>query len=68
LENDPDLTRRRVREVMTKNPITVKPDMLAVEAGRILREKRIDELPVVDRGGKVIGVLDIQDLLKAGLI
>jgi arabinose-5-phosphate isomerase len=68
LEKDPDLSKRKVKEVMTKNPITINPNMLAVEAGRILREKRVDEIPVVDKDKKVVGVLDIQDLLKAGLI
>jgi len=68
LEKDPDLTKREVKEVMTKNPITVRENMLAVEAGRILRERRIDEVPVVDKDRKVVGILDIQDLLKIGLI
>lgn len=68
LETDRDLPRRRVKEVMTKNPISVSPEMLAVEAMRILREKKIDELPVVDRKKEPVGLLDVQDLLKAGLV
>lgn len=68
LETDSDLTRRRVKQVMTKNPVTVTAGMLAVEAMRILREKKIDEVPVVDKNKKPIGLLDVQDLLKAGLV
>jgi arabinose-5-phosphate isomerase len=68
LETDPDLLRRKVKEVMTKNPITVSAKMLAVEAMRILEEKKIDELPVVDKDKKPIGLLDVQDLLRAGLV
>jgi arabinose-5-phosphate isomerase len=68
LETDPDLTRRRVKDVMTKKPATVGPEMLAAEAMRILKEKKIDELPVVDRNKRPIGLLDVQDLLKAGLV
>lgn len=68
LEIDRDLLRCRVKEIMTKNPITVSPEMLAVEAMRILREKKIDELPVVDKNHKPVGLLDVQDLLKAGLV
>jgi len=68
LEKDPDLIKRKVKEVMTKDPITINANMLAVEAGRILKEKRIDEIPVTDKDKKVVGVLDIQDLLKVGLI
>ncbi|MDD5594865.1 MAG: CBS domain-containing protein, partial [Candidatus Omnitrophica bacterium] len=68
LKDDPDLSGRRVKDVMTKNPATVGPEMLAVEALRILRERKIDELPVVDKRKKPVGLLDVQDLLKAGLV
>jgi arabinose-5-phosphate isomerase len=53
---------------MTKNPTVVDKDMLAAEAMRILQEKKIDEVPVVDRKYRPIGLLDVQDLLKAGLV
>ena len=68
LEKDPDLSQRRVRDVMTKNPTTVKPLMLAAEAMRMLKDKKIDELPVIDNKGRPVGLLDIQDLLRAGLV
>ncbi|MFA4853921.1 MAG: KpsF/GutQ family sugar-phosphate isomerase [Candidatus Omnitrophota bacterium] len=68
LESDKNLTRRLVSEVMTKNPTVVNKDMLAAEAMRILQAKRIDEIPVVDKDMRPVGLLDIQDLLKAGLI
>lgn len=68
LEINHNLTQRRVKEVMTKNPITVSPDTLAVEAMRILKDKKIDEVPVVDKNRRPIGLLDVQDLLKAGLV
>ena len=53
---------------MTKDPTTISGDKLAVEALRILQDKSIDELPVVDDKKKLIGLLDVQDLLKAGLV
>lgn len=68
LELDHNLSVRRVKDVMTRNPITVTAKMLAVEAMRILKEKKIDELPVVDDKNRPIGLLDVQDLLKAGLV
>jgi arabinose-5-phosphate isomerase len=68
LETDANLARRRVEEVMTKNPVTVKPGMLAAEALRILREKKIDEVPVVDEKLRPVGLLDVQDILRAGLV
>lgn len=68
LEIDPNLLKRRVKEVMTKNPVTVRHDMLAAEAMRILKEKRIDEVPVVDAQKRPVGLLDVQDILKAGIV
>ncbi|MFA5177803.1 MAG: KpsF/GutQ family sugar-phosphate isomerase [Candidatus Omnitrophota bacterium] len=68
VEIDRDLALRRIKEVMTRNPTVVYRDMLALEALRILREKRIDELPVVDKNRRPVGLLDVQDLLKAGLV
>ncbi|MCX5712741.1 MAG: KpsF/GutQ family sugar-phosphate isomerase [Candidatus Omnitrophica bacterium] len=68
LERDPNLSVRKVKDVMTKKPTTVGPKMLAVEALRILEEKKIDELPVVDKFNRPIGLLDVQDLLRAGLV
>ncbi|MDD5026912.1 MAG: KpsF/GutQ family sugar-phosphate isomerase [Candidatus Omnitrophica bacterium] len=68
VEIDRDLALRRIKEVMTKDPTVVYQDMLALEALGILREKRIDELPVVDKNRHPVGLLDVQDLLKAGLV
>jgi arabinose-5-phosphate isomerase len=52
---------------MTKKPTVIGPDRLVADALRILREKRIDEMPVVDDRGMPVGMLDIQDVLGAGL-
>ncbi|MDD5496077.1 MAG: KpsF/GutQ family sugar-phosphate isomerase [Candidatus Omnitrophica bacterium] len=68
LEIEPDLVNKKVKYVMTKNPTTIKKERLAAEAFDILRSKRIDELPVVDEKKRPIGLLDVQDLLKAGLV
>ncbi len=67
-KTDLKLPQRKIKEVMTKNPTAVYQDMLAAEAMRILQEKRIDEVPVVDKKRRPVGLLDVQDLLKAGLI
>ena len=68
LEADSNLAERRVKEVMTKNPVSIQPQKLAVEALRILEEKKIDELPVVDKNGRPAGMLDVQGVLRAGLV
>ena len=59
---------RRVGDVMTKGPMTVVENKLAIEASAILRGKKIDELPVIDKNGRPVGLLDVQDLLKAGIV
>ncbi len=68
LDRDPHITNRRINEVMTKNPTVIKKDKLAAEAFQILKNKKIDEVPVVDDKNRPIGLLDVQDLLKAGLV
>ncbi len=68
IEADLDLLKRQVQEVMTKEPAIIFKDQLAVEAFHILQDKKIDEVPVVDDKNNLVGLLDIQDLLKAGLI
>ena len=63
-----NLLKKKVKAVMTKNPIVVKDDDLASEALKILEKKKIDEVPVVDKNHRPVGMLDIQDLIAAGII
>jgi len=65
---DRNLPNLKIKEVMTKCPLAIIKGKLAAEAMRILQEKKIDEMPVVDKNHRPIGLLDVQDLLKAGLI
>ena len=51
-----------VREVMTSNIVSVTPDRMVEECRRIMGERRIRHLPVLD-GEKVIGVLSSKDIL-----
>jgi arabinose-5-phosphate isomerase len=68
LEDDAAVLGRKVSEVMTKNPSSIGKEKLAAQAFDMLKSKKIDELPVVDRTGRVVGLVDVQDLLKAGLV
>lgn len=65
---DSNVLTGRIRDVMTKTPITIAPDRLATEALKILRERKIDELPVVNGTGAPVGLLDVQDLLDVGIV
>ena len=55
--------------VMTRNPLTVHPQTMAMEAARIISERKVDNLPVTDKKtGRPVGILDEKDLLKEGLL
>lgn len=68
LEDDHSVLQEPVKKVMTQRPTVILSDKLAAEAFALLKERKIDELPVVDDRGRAVGLLDIQDLLRAGLI
>lgn len=53
-----------VGEVMSNNPLTVKPEKTVKDAARILNEKRIDRLPVIDDSGKVVGIITRGDIVR----
>jgi len=56
-----------VAEAMTKTPVTIAPDALAGDALRILEDRKITALAVVDDGGRLLGVLQIHDLWRTQL-
>ncbi len=57
-----------VREVMNPHPRFVSPEDLVLSAAAVMREHRIDQVPVVDADGRPVGLLDVQDLLAARVI
>ncbi len=61
-----DLKNAKAQDIMTKDPITVSKDLFASEAIKILNEKKITNLFVVE-DNKAIGVIHIHDLLKSGV-
>jgi len=54
----------KVREIMTKNPITVPYNFTIEEAAELLLQARISGMPVVDKDGDVIGTITQTDLFK----
>lgn len=52
-------------EVMTRHPHTITPDKRLPEAARLMHEKEVQRLPVVDSEGKVIGILSRGDIVRA---
>ncbi|MES1928318.1 sugar phosphate isomerase [Salinisphaera dokdonensis CL-ES53] len=70
LDRDVDIKQATIAEFMTRQPKTVTADMLAAEAVRLLEEHRIGggALMVVDDDNRPVGALNMQDLLRAGVI
>ena len=67
LEENVDIQTTLMREVMTQNCITVKPNLLAVKAVEIIQENKITSLVVV-KENKIVGALNIHDLFRAGVM
>jgi arabinose-5-phosphate isomerase len=68
LLRDVNLFHAPVTEVMTKTPKVIHPDALATEALRLMQTHQIDDLPVVDEGRRPVGMVDVQDLLRVGIV
>jgi arabinose-5-phosphate isomerase len=59
---------RPIDEIMNRSPVSIDPDALASTALQVLRDRHIDQLPVVDASRRPIGLVDVQDLLLARII
>jgi arabinose-5-phosphate isomerase len=66
-ERGAEVLDRPVSEVMTRDPKTISSEGLVAEAYRMLREYRIDQVPVVDEDGQPVGIIDVQDWLDVEL-
>jgi acetoin utilization protein AcuB len=58
------LTQIKVKEIMTRDPITVPPDYTVEETAQVLLENKISGAPVMDKTGKVIGTITQTDLFR----
>jgi arabinose-5-phosphate isomerase len=63
-----DLRTTPVRNVMTARAKTIAPDRLAAEAARLMEDHKIHALLVVDGDNRLVGALNIHDLLRAGVV
>ena len=68
LERRLDFAVTPVSEVMTRNPRTITPDSLAVEAVQIMEQNNITQILLVETDNKLIGALNMNDLLRAKVI
>jgi len=63
-----DLRHTRIDAVMTQAPKTIDADALAVEAAQLMEAHKINALLVTDHSGRVVGALNIHDLLRARVV
>ncbi len=68
LDRELDVHKAKISEVMTARCVTVAPNMLAAEGLKIMEDREINSLLVVDEEHRLIGVLSMHDLLHAGVI
>ena len=64
----PDFLQKPVNAFMTAHPKTIRSDALGVDALRLFEAHKIDDLIVVDRAGKPVGLVDGQDLPKLKIV
>jgi arabinose-5-phosphate isomerase len=68
IETGADLRAKRASEVMSARPKVVRDDALAVEAADLMERHRVTGLLVVDDGGRLIGAINSNDLMRAKVI
>ena len=67
-DSDRDVRSATMIDVMTVDCITVQRDLLAAEALRIMQDHKINGLLVVDEAARLVGVLNMHDLLRARVV
>lgn len=65
---DGDGMSRIIGQVMTARPQHLTVDDLVRDAVRLVRERRVDEIPVLDHDGKPVGLVDVQDLIAMKVV
>ena len=68
IDNKVDLHTALVRDVMTQNCMTIHPGMLAAEALQIMDSAKVNALPVTNKENRLVGALNMHDLLRAGVV
>ncbi len=67
-EKMPDIKTAQVKDFMTPNCVTIEADRIASEALKIMHDRKINALMVVDKNNLVQGALNMHDLLRAGVV
>ncbi len=68
LDKKIDIHQTAIHEVMTTSSVTVKPEMLAAEALKLMEDKKVNGFVVINDQAQPIGAINIHDLLKAKVL
>lgn len=68
IEQKGDVRGIHIEDVMTRTPATIAPEEMAASAAKIIDERMINQLLVVDGDGRLIGALHVHDLMTAKVI
>src|SRR5574344_4957 len=68
MERHQDFQSIRAKDIMSKNPRTIRPDILATEALDLMKFKNITSLIVTDENDHYLGFIHLHDILKEGII
>lgn len=68
LEKGVDLAKAKAGELASKNPKSIGPDELAARAVQIMEQYAITSLVVIEKEGRLAGVIHLHDLLKSGIV
>ena len=63
-----DVRSTRIDAVMTRDPVTIDADALAAEAAQLMETRKINALVVIDGERRVVGALNVHDLLRARVV
>ena len=67
-QDNPNVGTEAVEKFMTTDPVSIAADKLAAEALKVLSQHRVDDLIVLDEGGKPVGLIDTQDFSRLKLV
>ena len=68
LDQKIDIHQDCIGSVMTSQPLTAKADLLAAQALKMMEDKKINGLIIVDESNRPVGAMNMHDLLKSGVL
>lgn len=68
IERRQDIFQISATEIMTRDPVSVQENMLAIDVFHLMQEKKISVVPIVSVQGKLTGMISMHDIVEAGIV